>query len=93
MYHRPRYWLSHLESVMYSFCYSTITGEYGGNLILESLILTKIAYGDCSVRYHSHARGTSFLFPKAEVLLGKFFEPNKTLLPHNIPYLTSNLVT
>jgi hypothetical protein len=40
---------------------------------------------------HCHAGGTSFLFPETEVLLVKFFEPNKTILPHNIPYSPSDL--
>jgi hypothetical protein len=39
-----------------------------------------------------HARGTSFLFPESEVLLNEFFEPNKAILPHNIPYSSSELV-
>jgi hypothetical protein len=41
---------------------------------------------------HCHARGTSFLFPETEVLLDEFFEPKETILPHNIPYSSTDLV-
>jgi hypothetical protein len=71
-------------------------GEYGGggvDLILESLVLPKTALLilQCEV-LHCYARGTSFLFPKTEVLLDKFFEPNETILPLNIPYSPYELV-
>jgi hypothetical protein len=58
------------------------SGEYLGNLILESFVLPKTALLilQCEVP-RCHARGTSFLFPKTEVLLDEFFEPNETILP------------
>jgi hypothetical protein len=54
----------------------------GGDLILESPVLPKIALLtlQCEVSLF-HARGTSFLFPETEVLLDEFFEPNETILP------------
>jgi hypothetical protein len=62
------------------------SGEYGGDLILESLVLPKTALLilQCEVS-RCHARGTSFLFPETEVLLDKFFEPNETMLPFHHP--------
>jgi hypothetical protein len=65
----------------------------GHDLILESLVLSKTAL--LILQYevsHFYAKGTSFLFPETEVLLDKFFEPNKTVLTHNIPYSLSDLV-
>jgi hypothetical protein len=38
-----------------------------------------------------HARGTTF-FPETDVLLDEFFEPNETILLHNIPTSPSDLV-
>jgi hypothetical protein len=62
------------------------SGEHGGDLFVEYLVLPKIALLvlQCeSSRYH--ARGARFLFSETEVLLDEFFEPNGTILPHNIP--------
>jgi hypothetical protein len=69
------------------------SGEYGGDVILESLVLPKTAVLmlQCQIS-RCHARGTSFLFPETEVLLNEFFEPNETILPHNIPYSHSDPV-
>jgi hypothetical protein len=68
-------------------------GEYGGDLIVESLVLpeTALLILHCEVSC-CHARETSFIFPKTEVLLDEFFEPIETILPHNIPYSLSDLV-
>jgi hypothetical protein len=65
----------------------------GGDLILESLVLPKTALLilQCQVLC-CHARGTSFLIPETAVLLDKFFEPNKTVFPYNIPYSPSKLM-
>jgi hypothetical protein len=67
--------------------------EYGGDVILESIVLPKIAILmlQCEVS-RCHARGASFLFPETEVLLDEFFEPNETILPNNIPYSHSDPV-
>jgi hypothetical protein len=70
-----------------------INQENGGDLIPESLVFPKTAL----LRLHyevsgSHARGTSFHFRETQALLDKFFETNKMILPHNIPYSPSNLV-
>jgi hypothetical protein len=69
------------------------SGEYGGDLILESFVLPKtvLLILQCEVS-NCHARGSSFLFPETEVLLDEFFEPNETVLQHNIPYSPSDLV-
>jgi hypothetical protein len=65
----------------------------GGNLIVEPSVLPKtpLLILQCQVS-RCHSRGTSFLFPETEVLLGKFFKPNETIVPHNIPYSPSDLV-
>jgi hypothetical protein len=63
------------------------SGEYGGDFILELLVLPKIALLilQCEVSC-CHAKGTSFLFPETEVFLDEFFEPNES------PYSLYNLV-
>jgi hypothetical protein len=59
----------------------------GSDLILESLVLTKTTLLILQFEVsHYYARGTSFLFLETEVLLDEFFEPNKKILPYNIPY-------
>jgi hypothetical protein len=65
----------------------------GRDLILESLALPKTALLilQCEV-LHCHSRGSSFLVPETNILLDEFFEPNKTILPHNIPYAPYDLV-
>jgi hypothetical protein len=66
--------------------------EYGGDLIVETLFVPKIAL--LIVQYEvsrCHTRGTSFLFPETEVLLEEFFEPKETVLPHYSPYSLSGL--
>lgn len=69
------------------------SGEYWGWLILESFVLPKTALLvlQCEVS-HCLAGGTSFLFAETDILLHKFFEPNKTVLPHNILYSPSDLM-
>jgi hypothetical protein len=63
------------------------SGEYGGDVILESLVLprTAVLMLQCEVS-RRHIRAVDFLFPKTEFLLDEFFEPNETILPHSIPY-------
>jgi hypothetical protein len=69
------------------------SGQYGGDLILESLVSPKntLVMLQCEVS-RCHARGTSFLFPETEVLLDELFDPNETVLPHNIADSPSDLV-
>jgi hypothetical protein len=68
------------------------SGKYRGELILESLVMPETALLILQCEVSRHARGTSFPFPETEVLLNKFFEPNETIHPHNIPYSLYDLV-
>jgi hypothetical protein len=64
-----------------------------GHLILESLVLPQSALLVLQRKVLlCHARGTSFLLPKTEVSINEFFEPNETVIPHNIPYSLSDLM-
>jgi hypothetical protein len=59
------------------------SGEYGGDLVVKSLVLPKTTLQ--ILQYEAsrcHTRGTSFLFPETEVFVEEFFEPNETVLPH-----------
>jgi hypothetical protein len=58
------------------------SGEYGGDLILESLLLPKTAI--LVLQYEvsrCRAKGTSSLDPETEILLDELFEPNEIILP------------
>jgi hypothetical protein len=64
----------------------------GSDLILDFIVLPKtvLLILQCEVS-RCHARRTSFLFPETEVILDEFFEPNETILPHNIAHSPSDL--
>jgi hypothetical protein len=57
------------------------SGEYGNDLILESVLpTTALLIMQCEVSRRL-ATGTSFLLPKTEILLDEFVEANETILP------------